>query len=200
MATAALAIYGGWLILAFGLRAAIQRRRTGDWGLRGFSGRIGSAEWVAGLSFVIALAIGFAAPVTHLVETLRPIEFLDASPLRWVGLVAACVGVIATLSAQLSMGDSWRVGVDPEESTELVVDGVFALSRNPIFAAMGLAAAGLTLMVPNVLSVAGLILLLVAVQLQVRLVEEPYLATVHGPRYISYLERVGRFVPGIGRR
>jgi len=35
-------------------------------------------------------------------------------------------------------------------------------------------------------------------QLQVRLIEEPYLHRIHGSGYVDYISRVGRFLPGIG--
>ncbi len=43
------------------------------------------------------------------------------------------------------------------------------------------------------------ILLTIAVELHVRLLEEPYLLRVHGEHYAAYAARVGRFIPGIGR-
>ena len=60
-------------------------------------------------------------------------------------------------------------------------------------------AVGLTAMVPNVVSVVGLVALVVALELQVRVVEEPYLATVHDESYEQYRRRVGRFVPRFDR-
>ena len=51
----------------------------------------------------------------------------------------------------------------------------------------------------TVLTAAGLVCLVVAVQLQVRVVEEPYLLATHGKTYAAYAARVGRFVPGAGR-
>ncbi|MBA4192676.1 MAG: lactaldehyde reductase [Planctomycetaceae bacterium] len=45
---------------------------------------------------------------------------------------------------------------------------------------------------------AGLVLLVVAIELQVRGVEKPYLRAVHGQQYRDYTAAVGRFVPGIG--
>ena len=41
--------------------------------------------------------------------------------------------------------------------------------------------------------------LLAALELQVRVVEEPHLLRAHGGAYASYAARVGRFVPGVGR-
>ncbi len=97
------------------------------------------------------------------------------------------------------MGASWRVGVDEAEKTELVTGGPFALVRNPIFSATVPAFAGLALLMPNVAALAGVAALVVALQIQVRLVEEPYLLRAHGERYAEYASRVGRFVPGVGR-
>lgn len=56
----------------------------------------------------------------------------------------------------------------------------------------------LVLLVPNVLSVAALLILAVALEVQVRLVEEPYLHATHGSEYARYQTSAGRFLPGIG--
>ena len=199
MAAAALVIYLVWAALAFGWRAIVQRRRTGDTGFRGFSGTPGSIEWWAGLLFVVAIVAGLAAPVLDLVDVVEPLDLLDLDGVAAAGIALAVAGVVGTLAAQLAMGDSWRVGVDPDERTALVVDGPFALARNPIFSMMVLTAAGLTLMVPNIVAVGGFVGLIVGLELQVRLVEEPYLSTAHGQSYTTYATQVGRFLPGIGR-
>src|SRR5690606_11312038 len=88
-----------------------------------------------------------------------------------VGLVLAVAGTIGVLAAQTGMGTSWRIGVEETERTELVTDGPFAVVRNPIFTAMVVVQAGLTLMVPTWLSFAALGCLVMAVELQVRLIE-----------------------------
>jgi protein-S-isoprenylcysteine O-methyltransferase Ste14 len=97
------------------------------------------------------------------------------------------------------MGESWRVGVDPGERTELVTAGPFALVRNPLYAGMIPFFIGIALLVPNALTIAGAVLLVVALEIQTRLVEEPYLRGVHGSAYADYAARVGRFLPGVGR-
>jgi hypothetical protein len=107
--------------------------------------------------------------------------------------------VVATLGAQMSMGDSWRIGADKNERTGLVTGGAFGLAPNPIFSAMLLTAVGLASMVPNVLASVGSAALVVALELQVRGVEEPYLHTVHGETYAASRLRVGRFIPRVGR-
>ena len=199
MATLALILYGVYLLLAFGLRTLIQLRRTGSTGFHGLGGRPGSAEWVAGVGFTVALLLGAAAPVLALLDLVEPISALDVTALHAAGLVLALGGIGATFYAQVAMGESWRIGVDPGERTRLVTSGPFALVRNPIFAAMLPTALGLTLLVPSWVALAGLAGLLVALELQVRVVEEPYLLEVHGDAYARYAARVGRFVPGVGR-
>ena len=49
MAALALVLYGLYLALAFVLRTALHRRRTGRSGFSGISGAPGSAEWLGGV-------------------------------------------------------------------------------------------------------------------------------------------------------
>ena len=129
---------------------------------------------------------------------LEPIGAVDGPGAHALGLVLFGLGLAATLYAQLAMGESWRVGVDESERTELVTDGPFAVVRNPIFAAMIPTSLGLTLMVPNVVALVGFAALVLALEIQVRLVEEPYLRRVHGQAYASYAaqDRALRAGPG----
>ena len=199
MAALALGLYVVYLVLAFGLRTALQHRRTGSTGFHGIGGRPGSAEWLAGVGFVVALVLGVAAPVLALLGAVEPIEALDTTALHVLGIVLSVAGIAATLYAQVAMGTSWRIGVDPGERTDLVTSGPFAIVRNPIFSAMLPTALGLGLLVPSGVAIAGLAGLAVALELQVRVVEEPYLLRTQGDCYAEYAARVGRFFPGVGR-
>ncbi|MFG2004069.1 methyltransferase family protein [Spirillospora sp. NPDC048911] len=198
MAITALVIYLLWAALAFGLRTWIQWRRTGDTGYRGAGLAKGSTQWWARILFTGALVIGAAGPIAALAG-LPAIDVLDHTALHIIGVALAAAGMAATLAAQMSMGASWRIGVQEDERTELVTSGAFALARNPIFTAMIATAAGLAAMVPNPISLFGLALTVVAIEMQVRAVEEPYLLRAHGATYAVYTARVGRFLPGIGR-
>lgn len=199
MATVALAIYALYLLVTFGLRILIQVRRTGATGFHGLGGRPGSAEWLAGVGFTGALLVGATAPLLALLDLVEPVAALDTEAAHLAGLVLAVGGIGATFYAQVAMGSSWRIGVDYEERTQLVTTGPFALVRNPIFAAMIPTAIGLTLLVPSWVAFVGLAGLAAALELQVRVVEEPYLLRVHQDAYAAYAAAVGRFVPGIGR-
>ena len=95
--------------------------------------------------------------------------------------------------AQAQMGDSWRIGIDPDAKTELVAHGVFGLSRNPIFLGMRLMLLGLFLASPNVLTLLIAVVGDVLIQVQVR-IEEQYLESVHADRYLLYKSKVPRWL------
>ena len=199
MAELSLWLWSVFGLLALVLRVAIQVHRTGQTGLRGLAGRPGSLEWFAGLGFVAAIVVGVLAPVFALSDEVEPIVALDTTFLHVLGIVLYAAGLGGVLIAQGTMGGSWRVGVDPSERTALVTTGPFGLVRNPIFSTMTLAMLGLALLVPSWIAFASLALLLVSLELQIRLVEEPYLRQTHGDAYERYASGVGRFLPGVGK-
>lgn len=61
-----------------------------------------------------------------------------------------------------------------------------------------LIAAGLGVFVARV--PVGTILFVLSIELQVRLVEEPYLSRLHRNEFANYVSKVGRFIPEIGRK
>jgi protein-S-isoprenylcysteine O-methyltransferase Ste14 len=197
MPTLALLAYLAFMSVAFGWRSWLQYRRTGDLGFRGFRG--GAVERTAALLFTAGLLAALGAPLAELLGWLAPPRALARPGFHAAGLLAFAAGFAVTLVAQLQMGASWRIGVDPEERTALVTHGVFGCVRNPIFTGMLLALVGLLLLVPNRLSMLALLVTLVGVEIQVRAVEEPHLLRAHGERYRAYARSVGRFVPGLGR-
>jgi len=198
MPIVALVLFGVFAALGFGWRSWEQRRRTGSTGFRGVSGRLGSAEWFAGAGFVAAPPVAVLASILQLLDVVAPVAVLHAPWIQIGGIVVAIVGIFATVYAQLDMGDSWRIGVDPGETTTLVRTGVFGWVRNPIFTAMITFGFGIALVTPSLVALAGFLLLVATIELQVRIVEEPHLLTVHGDDYRSYLTNVGRFMPGVG--
>lgn len=199
MAGAALVLYGVAMAVTIGLRVVVQLRRTGSTGLLGIPADAGTVERIAGLLFGLGLAAGPLAPLLALLDVVEPIPALDGTVGHVIGIVLAVSGIALTFAAQLAMGDSWRVGVNPDERTALVTGGPFGLVRNPIYSATTPTLVGLALMVPSPVAIASLVLLAIGLELQVRLIEEPYLFEVHGEEYATYASQVGRFLPGVGK-
>jgi protein-S-isoprenylcysteine O-methyltransferase Ste14 len=192
----ALVFLGLYVLLAFGWRSWAQYRRTGSTGFRGLSGRPGSLEWFGGALLVAGMIALVLAPVASIAGWLPGLAIPGAA---WPGGVLVVGGTLFTLAAQWTMGTSWRIGVDPSERTALVTSGLFGRVRNPIFTGMIAASAGFALWVPNLAALLGVVATVAGLEIQVRLVEEPYLARVHGAAYRAYAARAGRFVPWLGR-
>ena len=186
-------------VLAFGVRIAIQLRRTGKTGVIGLREGAGPVDWLSGILFIGGTAMGVASLLLVLNDVLDPISALDVDALHGIGIVLAASGGLAVFGAQLGMGESWRIGVKDEEHTDLVTGGWFSAVRNPIYTSMIVGWSGLALMVPTWLSFAAVAVIAIGLELQVRFVEEPYLVRTHGDEYGAYASRVGRFVPRIGR-
>jgi protein-S-isoprenylcysteine O-methyltransferase Ste14 len=194
----ALVLFAVFGVLGFGWRSWLQYRRTGSTGFRGTSGRIGSTEWIAGVGFVVALMVAVSAAILQRANVIQPIRILTAVWIQVTGIAVAVIGIAATVYAQLEMGDSWRIGVDEQETTTLVHTGVFGRVRNPIYTAMFAFDLGVALVTPNLVACAGFILLVATIELQVRRVEEPHLLRTPGDAYRAYTAGVGRFIPGVG--
>lgn len=194
----ALILWGLFAAVALGGRILLQLVRTGSTGISGISGRVGSVEWIGGALFALALVAGGLAPLLALTDVVEPIEALDGTAAHVAGLALYAIGLAICVWAQLAMGASWRIGVDESQRTDLVTHGPFALARNPIYSGVIPLVAGLTLLAPNPVAIAAFAALVIALEIQVRLVEEPYLLREHDPAYREYASRVGRFVPRVG--
>ncbi|MEA4868474.1 MAG: isoprenylcysteine carboxylmethyltransferase family protein [Rikenellaceae bacterium] len=126
-------------------------------------------------------------------QFLNPIPFLLRDSIQMVGVALLLISFLWTLIAQVQMSDSWRIGIDYDEKTELVVKGIFAISRNPVFLGVVVFYIGIFLILPNTLSFTLVLVMFITVQVQVRL-EEVYLLETHGEAYQAYKNSVRRWI------
>jgi protein-S-isoprenylcysteine O-methyltransferase Ste14 len=183
--------------VAFGLRTFVQWRRTGDSGWR--VRELGSLPArIARIGMVVGFGLLVLGPLAALTEPGGP--GAGVRGLRFVGAVVAAIGIFVAVLAQFGMGRSWRIGVDPDERTDLVTTGWYRWVRNPIYTGILAFALGQALLVMNAWSVLALVIAFAGTEVQVREVEEPYLEATHGAAYREWATRAGRFVPLVGRR
>lgn len=126
-------------------------------------------------------------------EYLLPVWYLRLHALQITGLVLLHISLAWILYAQFDMGKSWRIGIDTENETELVANGIFSISRNPIFLGMICSILAIFLIIPNVLTFAVLLLSYFIIQIQVRL-EEEFLFKQHHETYTIYKSKVRRWL------
>lgn len=186
-----------WLVLLGLVRGVLHARRGGGPPVRVGYPR-GSLQWWVALLSAVGFTLMLAAPLTD-IAGLGAIAVLSRPGVHIIGVVLVGAGIAVSVVGQAAMGESWRGDVDDDVHTPLVTGGPFRIVRNPIFTGTAITAVGLALIVPNGFAVAMVIVQLIALQLQVKLVEEPYLHREHGDDYRDYARRTGRFVPGVGR-
>jgi protein-S-isoprenylcysteine O-methyltransferase Ste14 len=126
-------------------------------------------------------------------QYLMPIHWLERTWIRFTGVLLLLISLLWTILAQAQMGDSWRIGIDNEHSTELVHTGIFRLSRNPIFLGMIETLLALFLVIPSAATLVTLLIGIIVIGVQVRL-EEEYLTRAQGDKYIQYCREVRRWI------
>jgi len=67
------------------------------------------------------------------IQELGTLGALQTPTWNALGWVLMGLSLVIMLVAQAQMGLSWRIGIDEKNRTGLVTQGLFALSRNPIF-------------------------------------------------------------------
>ena len=199
MAGVALALWALHMAINLVARSLIQRRRTGHSGLIGVTGRLGPAEVLAGGAEALAITLSIAAPVLDLTGALDPLGVLDIPGIRWTGSALGLAAVVGVATSQHAMRGSWRIGIDHQADDDLVTAGPFRLVRHPIYSFFVLLQVGVALLVPNAAAIAAVAFAVLFVELQARVVEEPWLLRKHGRSYAAYAARTGRFLPRIGR-
>lgn len=112
--------------------------------------------------------------------------------LRRAALCLWALGFLLLLVGRLGLGDSFRIG-SPKENTGLKVNGLFSVSRNPMYLGVyaTLLASVLYTLNPILLVVAAFV---IAVHHRIVLAEEQHLRTAFGQEYVDYCSRVRRYL------
>ena len=184
-----------WLI-CFYWRARAHRKQTGASPVV-MDKRDTAHDYIWRMMFVtIALA---ALPV--IINTVLPDRMFVFVPLRILhrplvqipGVILSIVALAICSTAQWQMGKNWRVGIDRDNKTDLVLLGLYRFSRNPIYLGMSLASLAYFMMLPSALTLLTLICGRLLMQIQVRL-EEEYLRGLHGAAFEEYCGKVRRWI------
>src|SRR5262245_8218611 len=126
MAGWALGLMIAYLALAFGVRVAVALRTTGATGIASLESAP-PGERLGGGLFFTGVLLGGVNPALALADVIPVWDGLDTTTAHVAGFALCLAGIAGTFIAQMAMGASWRIGVDPGESTDLVTGGVFGL-------------------------------------------------------------------------
>jgi protein-S-isoprenylcysteine O-methyltransferase Ste14 len=161
-------------------------------------GKIDNASDYIGFITNVLIVLLFAAVLTFsfsekIHSYLVPISYLQTKPLTIIGLALIHIALVWISIAQYQMSNSWRIGIDEENKTKLVTDGVFSISRNLIFLGMIISVLGLFFIVPNALTFFLTITTYIVIQIQIRL-EEEFLQKQHTHDYVNYKLKTKRLL------
>ena len=148
---------------------------------------IGGMKWI---DIPPVWLLGFAV----LAWLFRWVWTAGSPVLRMAGTALVVVGLVLMLVAVIQMLRHRTTPVPHQEASHLVTDGIFALSRNPIYLGDLLVLAGLALRWESPL---GLLLvpgLLVVLQGRFILAEEARLRRAFGEAFTAYAEQTRRWL------
>lgn len=183
-----------FLMVVVAGRIIMQYRLTGNHGVRLASFNAPLIEILPGSIFILTIVASTALTVLHAVDRFS-FELEIPYAFEALGAIVGLCGVATTSIAQQQMRESWRIGLDPSETTNLVTHGLYARSRNPIFFGILLYWFGLAVTFPHPVMWAMGVASWLSIETVVRRLEEPYLLATHGETYATYRERTNRYLP-----
>ena len=148
---------------------------------------------VLSLLFLAYEIVAYAWPLpAQLVPPWLDTLLVDTRGADVVGAVIVLTGIVIYGLALRAFGESWRLGIDRDKPGELVTDGIFAWSRNPVYLALDLFAIGTFFILGRLIFLILALANVVMFHLLIRR-EERSLTQVYGDAYHDYYARVGRY-------
>jgi len=126
---------------------------------------------------------------------LLPIEMLNIDLLKFIGSFFVIIGTIIFLVAYFNL-NSLKDLKSKSDSSELKTNGIYAISRNPIYFGLHIITIGFFLIIPTLINCVLIIIFIINLHYRIKL-EEIELEENFGKPYIDYKKKVFRYV---GRR
>lgn len=185
-----------YFLLIFVIRSLILWKKTGINPLtfsktdnaHGYNGKVYKV-----ISLIELITIGIYAFKNDWYEYLLPFWYIEHPILEKIGWVLLIASLIMVSIAQYQMANSWRIGIDENNKTNLVTHGLFSISRNPIFLGIMIANMGVFMVLPNAFTLLIVSLSTISINTQIRL-EEGFLKNELGEEYKSYQNKVRRWI------
>ena len=139
---------------------------------------------------ILLLVLLSALTLLHFLHP--PLGAMDSPPLVAVGLIL--LGVVGLAGARIQFARAQAEIMTFDTPRNLVTDGLFALTRNPMYLAMMLVATGAALLVDRWCGLLAPALFFTAANWWYIPFEERAAAAAFGDRYLAYRCRVRRWI------
>lgn len=180
---ALIAFYGCYFVKMFRQRKqGIQTDQIGK-------DKVGFVKFVE-VTMKVAAVLVFTAGLVSIFIGMSHSPFV----VRVMGAMMSVAGTIVFIAAVRTMRDSWRAGVSKTDKTELITNGIYQISRNPAFLGFDLLYIGTLLMFFNCILCILTVFAVIMYHLQIVYVEEDFLLTAFGNKYLEYKKKVCRYI------
>lgn len=122
--------------------------------------------------------------------------YLDNLLTKIIGFSIGIFGLMICRIAQVTLGKSWRVGIDENARPGLITNGIYKYMRNPTYTGIYLLCVGVWIINPTFLYLYWILAFIIMIEFQVRC-EEEYLETKYGDEYLKYCKKTKRYIPMI---
>ena len=173
--------------LFFFIRARILSKSIGK-SIKGKNPIVNFSIFFAGISSIIF--------ITYLIFPMISNYFyviFNSQILSIIGSILIFIGLLTSIIASLSLKNSWRIGIDEDEKTELITSGIYKFSRNPYFLSFDLVLIGMVLCFFSFILIITVLVTIIFFHIII-LNEEKYLEKKHGSNYQEYKEKVRRYL------
>lgn len=173
-------------LISFIVKNVITAKRTKQ-SIKGKSGKVNIMIFNSTLLYLLTYFCIFFNT-----DNLLWIKILDVGAVQITGLIFIALAFVLGISTLIAMKDSWRVGVIPDQKTELIINRAFMFSRNPYFLSYNLMFIGIFLVFPSLVYLFLCLTFILIVHLMI-LDEEKHLIKQHGDTYKNYMGSVNRY-------
>ena len=144
-------------------------------------------------SFLVWFIFLISAIFHRFKERFPKYFFYSNEILQWISVALLLIGTIIFFISFRSLGDSIKFGLPINEKNEFRSEGIYKISRNPMYISFVLIDLAAILFFPNLIT---LILSIITIWLHhlIVLSEERYMEKRFGKNYINYKKKVRRYI------
>ena len=151
------------------------------------------------ISLIISTLILFFLWIMYILDSNISLSFLSIKLLteyfyiKWIAVLIMTISTVIEIISGLSLGKSGRIH-SPTEKTELIITGIYGITRNPIVLGMFLYGLSILLLNPNLLSLVMIVLLVYGYNYKVD-TEAKKLEEMFGDEWNVYCKNVSKYLP-----
>jgi protein-S-isoprenylcysteine O-methyltransferase Ste14 len=143
---------------------------------------------------LVVIIIGFHFLPNSYFCVIRQLGNLNSNVFDIAGFIIGILGLSICRVAQVTIGKSWRVGIDENAKPGLIKTGIYKFVRNPTYTGLYVMCIGILLINPTILFSYWVLAFFLMMEFQVRC-EEEYLDKIYGDEYKQYLTSTKRYIP-----